>query len=211
MLRIFSLVILLVTMSSVSANEYKEGEHYVKVANLPVEGPEVREFFSFYCGHCYRFEYMAKSITKNLPSDATFVKNHVDFLPGASRKMQALMTKALIVAESMAMTEENIDALFKYIHVHRAVPTSQKDIRNVFVLNGADGEKFDQLMSSKEVELLADKMFEFQNTLFKSGDLSSVPTVIVNGKYKIDIHHLDKQNLEQDYNNLVKYLLNLKE
>lgn len=206
---VISFLLLLFTIGQATANNYQEGEHYKEITPLPVTGPEVREFFSFYCGHCYRFEFMVKSIKENLPEGAIFVKNHVNFLGGASKKMQSLMTKALIVAEKMAETDANISAIFKYIHVHRAVPTSVKDIRNVFVLNGADGDKFDALMASEEVQELADKMHEYQNTLASKGELKSVPSVVVNGKYMIDVKHLDKDNFQEDYNNLIKFLLEL--
>ena len=44
----------------------------------------------------------------------------------------------------------------------------------------------------------------------KSGGLTGVPAVIVNGRFKIDATGLDRNNFEQDYNNLVKHLLTLK-
>jgi len=44
----------------------------------------------------------------------------------------------------------------------------------------------------------------------KKGALSSVPTVFVNGKYRINVKELDKDNFEQDYRNLINYLLTLK-
>ncbi|MCO4800301.1 MAG: thiol:disulfide interchange protein DsbA/DsbL [Colwelliaceae bacterium] len=198
-----------------NAKDYEEGEHYVKVHELAVKSPEVREYFSFYCGHCFKFEVLAKSITKNLPEGTEFVKNHVDFLPGASRKMQSLLSRALITAQEMEMAESQIAAIFKYIHVHRAVFTSVRDVRNVFLINGADGEKFDQLINSDKVIKQVEKMKSNQDILAKSGDLKSVPTVIVNGKYMVLGHGhshgkgSSEENLEQDYNDLVKYLLTL--
>lgn len=197
------------------ALEFEEGKHYVKIQEIAVESPEVREYFSFYCGHCFQFEFMAKSIEKNLPEGTAFVKSHVDFLGGASRKMQQMLTRALITAQEMDMSESQIEAIFKYIHVHRAVFTSQKDMRNVFILNGADGDKFDQLMNSELVIEQAEAMKRNQNILAQSGDLKSVPSVVVNGKYMIDAHSFsdahsaDKTNFEQAYNKLVKYLLTL--
>ncbi|MEW6990581.1 thiol:disulfide interchange protein DsbA/DsbL [Colwelliaceae bacterium 6441] len=199
------------------ASDYQEGKHYVKVQELAVKSPEVREYFSFYCGHCFKFEIMAKSIANNLPEGTSFVKNHVDFLPGASRKMQSLLSRALITAQEMEMAESQIAAIFNYIHVHRAVFTSQKDVRNVFVLNGADGDKFDQLINSDTVNKQVEVMKSNQDILAKSGDLKSVPTVIVNGKYRVigpthDHSHKqgsNEENTKQEYNNLVKYLLTL--
>ncbi|GLX78221.1 thiol:disulfide interchange protein DsbA [Thalassotalea insulae] len=200
--------IMLVSMLA-NGTEYQEGKHYVKVKEIAVETPEVREYFSFYCPHCFRFEPLVAEIKKALPEKAVFVKNHVDFLPGASKKMQSLLTKALITAQKMDIAESQIEAIFKYIHVHRAVFTSEKDVRNVFVLNGADGEQFERLMASEEVAKAAAQMKSNQDALSQSGDLKSVPTIIVNGKYMIHAHDLDKENFVEDYNKLVKYLLAL--
>jgi protein dithiol oxidoreductase (disulfide-forming) len=208
--KLLSLLVVALLSFFANAGEYQEGKHYVKVQELAVKSPEVREYFSFYCGHCYNFEYMAKSITKNLPENVSFVKNHVDFLGGASQKMQQLLTRALITAQEMDIEESQVAAIFKYIHVHKAVFTSVKDIRNVFIFNGADGDKFDQLINSDTVVRQAEDMKSNQEILATSGDLKSVPSIVVNGKYMIHTHDLDKENIEQDFNNLVKYLLTLK-
>lgn len=214
--KLLSLLVVASLSFFANASEYEEGKHYVKVKEIAVESPEVREYFSFYCGHCYKFEVLAKSIAENLPEGTSFVKNHVDFLPGASRKMQHLLSLALITAQELDVAESQIAAIFKYIHVHRAVFTSVKDVRNVFVLNGVDGDKFDQLINSEKVTKQVEVMKNNQDTLAKSGDLKSVPTVIVNGKYMVVGHGHDhgdgssEENPEKEYNDLVKYLLTLK-
>jgi len=82
-------------------------------------------------------------------------------------------------------------------------------VRNVFILNGIDGEKFDQTISSDEVAEKAAMMHKHQETLSKSGGITAVPAVIINGKYRLITTSLDKSNPEQDYHNLVKYLLSL--
>jgi len=48
-----------------------------------------------------------------------------------------------------------------------------------------------------------------QEDLTKKRALSGVPALFVNGKYRINNDKLDRNNFEQDYNNLVKYLLTL--
>jgi thiol:disulfide interchange protein DsbA len=191
------------------AADYQEDKHYVKVKGVIAESAEVREYFSFYCGHCFRFEALADAIKKNLPKEAVFVKNHVDFLPGASRKMQKVMTKALATAQVLDVEESSVEAIFKYIHVHHAVFTRVKDVRNVFILNGVDGKDFDQAFASQEVKAKAEVMLAHQDELSTSGGITSVPTVVVNGKYRIVTDNLDKANFEQDYHNLIKYLLTL--
>ncbi len=201
---------LLAFSMTASASNYTEGKQYTKVSEVASRNVEVREYFSFYCPHCFRFEPFMESVKKDLPNDVRFERNHVDFLRAASPKIQGMLSKAIVVAEQLGMEKKLINALFKYIHVQRAVITSEKDIRNIFVLNGADGEKFDQLMKSFNVNSKANAMKKNQDTMSKKGALSSVPTVFVNGKYRINVKELDKDNFEQDYRNLINYLLTLK-
>ncbi len=86
---------------------------------------------------------------------------------------------------------------------------SEKDIRNIFVLNGADGEKFDKLMKSFSVVNKAKSLKKNQDALAAKGAIKGVPTIFVNGKYRINFAELDKNNFEQDFHNLVKYLTSL--
>ena len=134
---------LLALSLSVSAAQYTEGEQYTKVNETVTKKKEVREYFSVYCGHCFKFEPIMHNLKKTLPEDASFERNHVDFLRGASPTVQNMITKATIVAEQLGDADKLIGAIFNYIQVQRAVITSEKDLRNIFVLNGADGEQFD--------------------------------------------------------------------
>jgi len=195
---------------SACAEKYNEGKQYTKVNETISAKAEVREYFSFYCPHCLRFEPFMETVKKSLPAGVKFERNHVDFLRAASPKIQAMLTKSVVVAEQLGMDKKLIGAVFNYIQVQRAVVTSEKDIRNIFVLNGADGDKFDKLMKSFNVNSKAKSMKKHQDTMSKKGALTGVPTIIVNGKYRINTQALDKNNFEQDYQNLIKHLLTLK-
>lgn len=200
---------LLALSVNVAASQYSEGDQYTKVNETVTKKKEVREYFSVYCGHCFKAEPIMHSIEKSLPADASFERNHVDFLRGASPKIQQMITKSIVVAEQLGNTDKLVGAVFNYIHVQKAVITSEKDLRNIFVLNGADGEKFDKLMKSFSVNSKAKALKKYQENMTAKRVLTGVPTIIVNGKYKIDPTKLDKNNFEQDYQNLVKYLLEL--
>ena len=192
------------------AEKYTEGEQYTKVSDVASSRTEVREYFSFYCGHCRSFEPFMEVVKKNLPPGVKFERNHVDFLRAASPEVQAMLSKAAVVAEQLKMEEPLFNALFKYLQVQRAVITSEKDIRNIFVLNGVDGDKFDKLMKSFSVNSKAKLMKKNQDTMSAKRAVTGVPTVIVNGMYRINAPKLDKDNFEADYQNLIKYLLSLK-
>jgi thiol:disulfide interchange protein DsbA len=193
-----------------SASDYKEGEQYTKISENISSKSEVREYFSFYCPHCFRFEPFMEQVKRDLPSGTNFERNHVDFLRTASPEIQFMLTKAVVVAQQLKMEKKLVNAIFNYIHVQRAMFSSEKDLRNVFVLNGADGEKFDQLMKSFSVNSHAKRMKKNQDALTIKRALNSVPTIVVNGKYRINTDKLGKANFEANYKKLVGYLLTLK-
>lgn len=191
------------------AEKYTEGKQYTQVNETVSAKAEVREYFSFYCPHCLRFEPFMETVKKSLPEGVSFERNHVDFLRAASPEIQAMLTKSVVVAELLDMDTKLVGAIFNYIQIQRAVITSEKDIRNIFVLNGADGDKFDKLMKSFSVSSKAKSLKKNQDTMAKKGVLTGVPTIIVNGKYRINTQELNKDNFEQDYQNLIKHLLTL--
>ena len=216
MRKILSLIVMLCMPLMACSADYKEGEQYTVVNNEVSKKPEVREYFSFYCPHCMKFEPFMEGIKKTLPENTSFERNHVDFLRAASPKVQGYLSKAVVVAQQLGMEDKLVGALFTYIQVQRAVVTSERDIRNIFVLNGASADKFDKLMSSFSVNSKAKFMKKNQDYFSKrKGDdgkpaLNSVPTIIVNNKYKINPSALDSDNFEEDYKKLVKHLLTLK-
>ena len=192
-----------------SAGDYIEGKQYTKVSESVTAKPEVREYFSFYCPHCFKFEPFMHDVKKELPEGVKFARNHVDFLRAASPEIQAMLSKSVVVAQQLGMEEKLVGAVFNYIHIQRARITSEKDIRNIFVLNGADGEKFDKLMKSFSVNSQAKKMKKHQDEMTAKRALSGVPAIFVNGKYRINTKELDKNNFEQDYKKLIQYLITL--
>lgn len=210
LLKSFLLLPLLALSVTAAAAQYTEGEQYTKVSETITKKKEVREYFSVYCGHCFKFEPTMHDLQKSLPADASFERNHVDFLRAASPKIQQMITKATVVAEQLGDADKLIGAIFNYIHVQRAIITSEADLRKIFVLNGADGEKFDKLMKSFNVSSQAKSIKKYQDEMTAKKAITGVPTLIVNGKYKVNPAKLDRNNFQQDYEKLVKYLLELK-
>ncbi|WP_448214012.1 DsbA family protein [Colwellia sp. MEBiC06753] len=206
---IVSLMIAMFMPVAAMAANYVEGQQYTKVDEQLSKKPEVREYFSFYCPHCLRFESFFANVKKNLPEGVKFERNHVDFLRFATPEVQFMITKALATAQQLDVEEPMAAAIFNYLQVQRGAITEPKDLRNIFVLNGVDGEAFDKAFNSFSVNSKAKLMQKMQNDLVKKRALTGVPTVVVNGKYRINVDKLDRDNFEQDYINLVKHLLTL--
>ena len=68
---------------SASAAQFTDGKQYTTLEK-PVAGePQVLEFFSFYCPHCYQFEevlHVSDNVKKKLPEGTKMTKYHVEFL-----------------------------------------------------------------------------------------------------------------------------------
>ena len=102
------LVALLLPISANAFNfveRYTEGEQYTKVSDKLSKKPEVREYFSYYCPACMRFESLIANVKKNLPQGVSFERNHVDFVGGASPDIQFLVTKGLAAAQQLNVEE----------------------------------------------------------------------------------------------------------
>ena len=86
---------------STHALDLTEGKQY-----LVIEGqqrtaqPEVIEFFSFYCPHCYSFEtqyHIPQKIAEALPEGTSFKQYHVDFLGRQSENLTRAWALALAI------------------------------------------------------------------------------------------------------------------
>ena len=193
-----------------NAADYVEGKHYTVVNDTVTAKPEVREYFSFYCPHCLKFEPFMKDLAKSLPAGTTFEKNHVDFLRAASPEVQFGLTKAIVAAEQLPQKEAIIAAIFDAIQVQRKPLASTADLSALVASVGGDAAKFEKLMSSFGVNSKAKQMKKFQDEMTRKGAITGVPTIIVNGKYKAETRNLNRADFLGDYKKLVHHLLTLK-
>ncbi|MCJ8294745.1 MAG: thiol:disulfide interchange protein DsbA/DsbL [Colwellia sp.] len=199
----------LLASPSLSAADFVKGTHY-KELSTPINdhlnsGQEVREFFSFYCPGCYRIEPIITALKTKIPADVTFIKNHIDGMPGRDVAIEQGLSKALLTARLLKIEDKITAAIFKYIQVNKATFSNDKDIKNIFLLQGIDGQRFDEVFNSFSVKTGVKKMNKATEVLRKQG-ITSVPTAIVNGKYKVETGAIESQ---QQYIDLVLYLLTL--
>ena len=209
--RIFISLIAAVTLFAGDANadakKFVAGDHYEVVAEKSAAKPEIKEFFSFYCGHCFAFEPVANKLSKNLPKGVELEKVHVDFMQVASPETQAALARAYLVAKNAGKGEEIAQAIFNYIHRQRATFSTEADIRSLLLVNDFDAVTFDNNFNSMAVLSGAAKMKEQQTYWTEQHALTGVPTVLVNGKYKLKFDKLDPKNFDVELQQLVSYLL----
>lgn len=201
------LVVALLLPLAVSANtKFQQGKHYEVIADKATEKGEVKEYFSFFCGGCFAFEPVAQQLAKDLPDNIEFKKVHVDFLRNATPEIQNVLARAYLVAKQQGKGDQVASAIFNQIHRNRATFRSADDIRSLVLINDIDGQVYDNAIKSFAITGAANQMKKEQDELSERKVLTGVPTLIVNGKYKILQGNLNSRNLQQELKELVEYL-----
>jgi len=194
---------------SAQASKFEEGTHYTVVSEQGTNKPELREYFSYYCPTCRAYEPYLNEFKKVLPDGVKLEKTHVDFMGHTTAEIQFMLSKAQIIAEKTAVDKAFSSAVFKYLQTDRAKINSEKDIRNIFVLSGGDGDKFDKGMKNFSIVSQAKRNKKIQDKLSLARQLTAVPTMVVNGKYLINSKSLDNKNFFAEYTALVAHLFTL--
>ncbi|MFT6984755.1 MAG: thiol:disulfide interchange protein DsbA [Psychromonas sp.] len=176
-LALFAALILLPLASN--AAQFEEGTHYQTVKQTATESPEIMEFFSFYCGHCFKFEPLMTTLKASLPDDVKIKKNHVNFL---GKTMGPELTNAYAAAEILQVEDKVANIIFDKIHTQRKAINGEKDILEIFVQAGVSEKEAKSALVSFPVKGLASQMKRDTETF----QITGVPTIIVNGKYKVN-------------------------
>ncbi|ATM88048.1 thiol:disulfide interchange protein DsbA [Yersinia massiliensis] len=192
---------------SASAAQFTDGTQY-QTLNKPVTGePQVLEFFSFYCPHCYQFEeiyHVPETVKKALPEGTKMTRYHVEFLGPLGKQL----TQAWAVAMALGVEDKITPLMFEGVQKTQTVQTPD-DIRNVFIKAGVSGEDYDAALNSFVVKSLVVQQQKAAEDL----ELRGVPAMFVNGKYMIKNDGMDTSSMEnyaKQYADVVKFLLTQK-
>lgn len=192
---------------SASAADITEGKQYIAL-DKPVAGaPQVLEFFSFYCPHCYQFEnvlHVSENVKKKLPENVKMVKYHVEFLGPLGKEI----TQAWAVAMALGVEDKITTPMFDAVQKTQTVK-NVSDIRQVFVDAGIPGEEYDAAWNSFVVKSLVAQ----QEKAAADFQLRGVPAMYVDGKYMLNPQGMDTSNLDvfvQQYANTVRDLVEKK-
>lgn len=188
-----------------SAAQFSEGSQYNKLDKPVASAPQVLEFFSFYCPHCYQFEdvyHVSDTIKKALPAGVKMTKYHVSFMGGEMGKQ---LTQAWAVAMALGVEDKITVPMFEGVQKTQTIRTPD-DVRNVFIKAGVSGEEYDAALNSFVVKSLVVQQAKAAEDL----QLRGVPAIFVNGKYLVKNDGLDTSSMENyvaEFANVVKFLL----
>jgi thiol:disulfide interchange protein DsbA len=157
--------------------EYTEGVEYIQVPTQPTDTGskvEVREFFWFGCPHCYHLEPTLQAWLKTLSPKAQFVRT-----PAVLRPDWEAHGRAYYAFEALGVSDKMDAAFFKALHEQHRDLSNEETITAFAVENGIDKSRFRDAYNSFGMATNLRHAAELQ----KAYNLSSVPTMVVAGKY----------------------------
>lgn len=190
-----------------SAAQFSEGDQYVKLDKSVTNEPQVLEFFSFYCPHCYEFEevyHVSDAVRKGLPEGVKMTKYHVEFLGPLGKQL----TQAWAVAMALGVEDKITQPMFEAVQKTQSVQ-SPEDIRDVFIKAGVSAADYDGALNSFVVKSLVVQQEKAAEDL----QLRGVPAIFVNGKYMVKNDGLDTSSMDsyvQQFSHVVNFLLKQK-
>lgn len=177
---------LLLAGPAMAGEAFIAGTHYA-VIDVPVAtgleetAPaqvEVVEVFSYMCIHCYSFDPLLQRWEEDKPEGAAFSR-----LPAVFSDDWALMARAFYTAEILGVAEQMHGPLFQAIHVKPQNIRSEQVMAGLFNESaGVAEEAFSKAYNSFFVRSRVMKA----RSKSRAYGLNSVPTMIVNGKYRVD-------------------------
>jgi len=188
--RIVAAALLLIAgaQTAVQAQTPVEGRDYVEIANTePLERGEdgqvvVEEFFNYICPACNSFEPFFKAWQAQLPP---YVK--VAHVPASFRADFTPYAKAYYAARTLGIAEQTHQAVFDAIHKTHTIPAEgdrpdEAKIAGFYANYGVDADEFLSVMQSFSVDLKVRQATQYMNRC----RVSSTPTLVVNGKYRVN-------------------------
>ncbi|QXI28660.1 MULTISPECIES: thiol:disulfide interchange protein DsbA/DsbL [Pseudomonas] len=158
------------------------GKTYVELKTpVPVQEPgkiEVVEMFWYGCPHCYAFEPTINPWIEKLPSDVHFVRIPAMFGGPWDKHGQLFLT-----LDAMGVETKVHSAVFNAIQKEGKKLLEPEDMADFVATQGVDKEKFLATYNSFAIK----GKIVAARELAKKYEISGVPTMIVNGKYRFDL------------------------
>ncbi len=168
--------------STVFAQELVEGRNYVTLSSpvptLQSDKIEVVELFWYGCPHCYQLESTINPWSAALPEDVNFVR-----VPAMFGGIWNVHGQLFYTLETMRAGEKVHTSIFDALHNSGHKLSSVDEIVNFVVEQGVDKELFMKTWNSFSVKSQMEKAKK-QALAYQ---ITGVPAVVVNGKYRFDI------------------------
>ena len=145
----------------------------------PVQNPdqiEVIEFFWYGCPHCYHFEPAVSEWLKTKPANVEFKRQ-----PAIFSDLWGKHAKAFFTAESLGILDKVHADLFDAVQNKKQKLATEDELAAFFTAHGVKDEDFRAAYNSFAVDA---KMRQAESLGPRYG-ITGVPTLIINGKYRV--------------------------
>jgi len=160
----------------------QQGVHYHLVSDpRPPEDAGaivVEDFFFYGCPSCYQLKPYLDRWQESKPEDVELVH-----APSALNPSWEPFARAYYAARLLEVDPASHGALFEALHVHNFRPGSERDLADFYAEYGADPEEFLAMYNSFAVETAVNRV----NSRARQFGVSGVPTLVVNGSYRIEV------------------------
>ncbi len=184
-MRVLSLVpIVLTLVFSGFTMAADSSQKYVQISNQKQTESDkvvIYEFFWYGCPHCYNLEPTINDIESNLDKDTILIK-----VPVALRDSWELHAKAYYALQQMKLDDNLHEKVFAEIHVNSNRLDTKEKLANFIREEGYDADKFLKILDSFGTEIRIKKASRLANQY----QIKSVPTLVINGKYKTSGSHV---------------------
>ena len=172
-----------VPLATATVRSLAAGINYVVLPEpLPTEAPagqiEVIEVFWYACPHCHRFQPYIHDWQQRMDADSVYFKQ----VPAPFNATWEIHARTYYTAQALRVIDLSHAAFFDAIHNERRELFSKGPIADYFTEFGIAAEQFEQVFSSPGVNANINSA----KTILVQWQVNSVPTLLVNGKYKIN-------------------------
>lgn len=141
---------------------------------------EVVEVFSYACPHCAHFQPDVEALKARLPKNAQFVT-----IPAVFNAQWEPFARAFYTARTMGVLDKTHQALFDALHRDHLPLFSLDALANSFYAKyGVNPSTFISTANS----FVVDSEMARGDQLVRAYGVSSTPTLVVNGKYRVEMN-----------------------
>lgn len=168
-----------IVVTDIPMGEYQLGVHYEEVENprrIRGDKIEVMEFFSYSCIHCYKLEADLQKWVKKNSDKINFIRS-----PAFTNESWRILARSYYATETLGITEQRHLAFFHEIQDKRKTFKNLNRLASYFDGKGTSSEEYKTAFNSPA----AKQMYAAADQRQRRYKVSSVPTIIVNGKYRV--------------------------
>ena len=174
-LKALPLILLFLTNTGFSSDTTQK---YIQISNQKQTESDkivIYEFFWYGCPHCYNLEPTMDRIESNLEKDTILVK-----VPVALRDTWESHAKAYYALQQMKLDDNLHKKIFTEIHINSNRLDTKEKLTQFIEDEGYNSKRFSEIFDSFGTDLRVKKASRLANQY----QITSVPTLIINGKYK---------------------------